>query len=125
VSGGTGGVQPLLDGLLQQLTDQRDALDAQLRALRAVAVDTAEGVSAELVLTLYLILPSARAVADLVNGQGMCVPGVNGPRALLADDVFALLRGEAAVIEPCKDTTLAGMAREKLRRRGGWLSEKP
>lgn len=77
--------------------------------------------SGELVLTLYLILPSGREVADMVNGQGMRVPGAKGPRALLAEDVCALVRGDNTVIAPCADAILANFAREKLRKRGGWV----
>lgn len=111
----------LLDDLCRKLSTQRDALNSQLQVLRSVVLRPQGLVPADLALTLYLLFPSAKHVADFVNQQGLRVAGATGPRALLPCDVLALVRGECGAIDPCADVALADAAREKLRRRGGWM----
>ena len=119
------GPAALVQDLCAKLAQQRDALNVQIAALSKADLQEAGAPSAELLLTLYLVLPGVTAVANMVNAQGLRVPGANGGlRAVLPTDIYALIRGDTCVIEAPRDAGIHAMALGKFQKRGGWTPGK-
>lgn len=119
-AGLTGSTTAVVQKLCDTLQAQRDALALQIAALRAIQAGQASEVTAELLLTLYLCMPSARHVAEFAKAQDWRVPGAKGPRRVLPEDVYALVQGQPSVLAPCGAGELLQMARAQLGKNGGY-----
>jgi hypothetical protein len=102
--------------------DERVVLDLQVRQLQAALLEDSTEPTANLLLTLYLVLPSVAKATALATAQGLRVPGAKGsPRAVLDTDLYALIRGDACAVASQPSPVLLDMARKKFGLRGGWM----
>ncbi len=120
----TPSIAPQVQASLQRLRDalqrQRRMIDRQLAALaQAEAQPGDASTSPALMLVLYLGMPSAKAVAELCNAQGLRMPGAKGPRRCDPGDVYSLVRNGAPDLCP----ELLAMARCKLDGAAGGTGE--
>lgn len=99
-----------LQRVTQALLLRRQQLDRQLQALASVQVQATTTPSPQLLLVLYLGLPSAKAVAELCNAQGLRKSGAKGPRRCEPGDVYTVVRNGAQGLCP----ELLDLARQKL-----------
>ena len=114
--------QRLLGAMCAQLSLEIDMKRVQLLVLQRIANHSELAVTADLVITLYMLMPGAKDVCVFVKKQGWSVPGAKGPRELCPADVLALVRGERSSITPPADAVLLDMARARFRARGGYLA---
>lgn len=77
-----------LEEAVSVLSKRRDVLARQIEALRIHTLDR------EVLLVLqYVVLASAKGVAEWANAQGWTMPGAKGkPRQYSADDVLLLIK---------------------------------
>jgi hypothetical protein len=110
--------QEAVQRMLHVLAERQHALALQVQTLRALRqrLHTAPGchVQPDVLLALYLDMPSAEHVARACTAAGWTLPGAKGARQVQAPDVYqAIRRGTPAQVSPA----LQAMAREKLARR--------
>lgn len=106
---------PLKEALAQLLgakQAQRALLEQQIAALQALEEKAADGPApADVVLSLYLDMRSAKDVAEFCNATGWRMPGAKGqPRMYSPVDVYSHVRGNA----PPASAVLRALARGKL-----------
>lgn len=87
-----------LEEAIATLSERREVLSRQIEALRSISMSP----QIEVVLVLqYVVLASAKGVAEWANEQGLTLPGAKGePRRYTARDILALIAKPPDAVGP-------------------------